>query len=565
MPSSLVGRPGEDVEAVVSILLCRRHERAARRRPGQGDRGVDVAVPADHGRIDVYQVKRYDRSLTSGQWAKIKASYETLVNAVADGHVAVRNWYLVMPLDQSEADAGKFDQLVADGPFELCEWRGLAWLDALASEYPEVVDYYLGDGKARLEQAQRDLMRILDTRDAAVGAANVAATSDGLNALHRSLNRHDPLYRYDFAVGSAADRDSFIPTDPPRSLVFSAQVSDGDVCVTWHVHARCDESVRERQIPIGVRFDVSGDPAVEQALRLFVDYGAPLRTPHGTASISMDLPGGLGGTRESGSVWIGPTAEDAARTYVMRLREVRPDGRIGAPVRLRMSAPTVGARGARLSGEHDGGAFSFEAFHDFEPPAMTVHFSGLELTGRPVADVIDGVEFLYALDGSQLEVAAEHGPFMPFGDAPRSNSDDVRVGEADPAGTDLEALRVLAALQEHTPTTLLVPDFDRVTRGQLREWGIVARVLAGETVTDGRLGELKTELRDPPVGAPDGEHAFCAVTDLVVEVGEQRVTFGQQVLYNSAAHVSSDATNPAGLTVTPRPGVPWTRTAHRGG
>jgi len=161
MPSALVARPGEDVEAVVSMLLCRRHERAARRRPGQGDRGVDVAVPVDNGPIDVYQVKRYDRSLTAAQWRKIKESYDTLVEAVAEGHVAVRNWYLVMPLDQSETDAAKFAQLVASGPFERCEWKGLAWLDALASEYPEVVDYYLADGKARLEEAHRDLMAVL--------------------------------------------------------------------------------------------------------------------------------------------------------------------------------------------------------------------------------------------------------------------------------------------------------------------------------------------------------------------------------------------------------------------
>lgn len=177
----------------MSILLCRRHERAARRRPGRGDRGVDVAVPVDDGRIDVYQVKRYDRSLTAAQWRKIKESYATLVQAVAEGHVAVRNWYLVMPLDQSEADAAKFAQLVASSPFELCEWKGRAWLDALASEYPEVVDYYLADGKARLEEAHRDLMAVLGARTSASDDADTRATTDGLTALHRTLNRHDPL------------------------------------------------------------------------------------------------------------------------------------------------------------------------------------------------------------------------------------------------------------------------------------------------------------------------------------------------------------------------------------
>ena len=64
---------------MVSIMLCRRHERAARRRAGQGDRGVDAFVPVSKGRFDVYQVKRYDRSLTTTQWREIAKSYETLV------------------------------------------------------------------------------------------------------------------------------------------------------------------------------------------------------------------------------------------------------------------------------------------------------------------------------------------------------------------------------------------------------------------------------------------------------------------------------------------------------
>src|SRR6266536_1063495 len=560
MPSALVGRPGEDVEAVVSMLLCRRHERAARRRAGRGDRGVDVFVPVDRGRIDVYQVKRYDRSLTAAQWRKIKESYDRLVEAVAEGHVAVLNWYLVMPLDQSEADAAKFAQLVASAPFERCEWKGLAWLDALASEYPEVVDYYLADGKARLEEAHCDLMAVLGARASASDGADAGATTDGLTALHRTLNRRDPLYRYDFAVGSVDDRDAFVPAEPPGSLVFTVQLSDGDVCVTWHVHARCDESVRERPIPIGLRLDADQDPTLPESLRLFADYGKPFSAPHGTVTISLDLPGGLGGTRENGSVRIGPTAEEAAHRYVMRLRAVGSDGAAAAPVRLEMSAPTVGARGTRLYGEHDGGAFTVEVFHDFEPATMNIRFSALDPTGRPVVSVLDGVEFLHAVAGSSLEVAAEHGPFMAFGDVGTHDGKPEQRDEEPGSGEQavLEALRALAAMQAHTTTTLLVPD--RMTRGDACEWQNVARILAGEIVVDPRLGELRTELQKPPGEPLDGEHAFAVISDLAVRVGKQHVVLGKQALQISAARVLSDPGRPGRLTVTPRPGASWTRT-----
>jgi hypothetical protein len=465
-----------------------------------------------------------------------------------------------MPLDQSEADAAKFGLLVASGPFELCEWKGLAWLDALASEYPGVVDYYLADGKARLEEAHRDLMAVLGARASASDGADARATTDGLTALHRTLNRHDPLYRYDFAVGNADNRDTFVPAEPPATLVFTAQLSDGDVCVTWHVHARCDESVRERPIPIGLRFDADRDPTLRESLRLFANYGKPFSAPDGTAAISLDLPGGLGGTRENGSVWIGPTAEDAGRRYVIRLRATGSDGAGSAPVRLVMNAPTVGARGERLSGEHNGGAFTFEGLRDFEPATMIVRFSAQDLTGKPVASVIDGVEFLHTVAGSRLEVAAEHGPFMPFGNAPARDRNPEQLGEEDDGGEQaiLDGLRALAALQEHTVTTLLVPD--RVTRGDVREWQNVARMLAGVIIVDPRLGELRTELQEPPAEPLDGEHAFAFVGELAVRVGEQHVVLGQQLLQISAARVLSDPDRPGRLTVTPRPGASWTRT-----
>lgn len=352
MPSALIGRSGEDVEAVVSMLLCRRYVRAARRRAGQGDRGVDVMVPADDGRLDVYQVKRYDRPLTASQWAKIRESYKTLARACGEGTLTVRNWYLALPLDQSESDEVKFAEMTAGSLFERCEWRGLAWLDALAAEFPDVIDYYLNNGRARLEETHRDLMSVLRTRDTAAETGDASAASDGLSALYRNLNQHDPHYRYEFAVGDAANRDAYLPQTPPDTLIATAQISDGGTCVTWHVHARCDESLRERPIPVGVRFDPTGSPEFQEALRLFVEYGQPFEGP---AAVSIDLPGGLGGDHDNGTIRIGPTADDAARSYILRMRIAGSADAAPSTARLLMRAPTVGSLGSRLTGEHDGG------------------------------------------------------------------------------------------------------------------------------------------------------------------------------------------------------------------
>jgi hypothetical protein len=552
LPSALTaGHSGEDIEAVVSVLLCRRNERAARRRPGQGDRGIDVLVPTEDGRIDVYQVKKHDRPLTTGQWRRVEESYAAVVAASQEGAVQVRNWYLTMPLNQSEADEARLAEITRDSPFELCEWRGLAFLDGLASEFPEVVDYYLRDGRERVEQAQRDLITILGARDAAGAGSGPDALRGGLAALHRALNRHDPHYAYDIAVTDHSNRDSQIPATPPPGLVFTAQHSDGETCVSWHVYARCDEAVRARPIPIGLSFDVSDDPGLAEDLRLFADYGKPFTAAPGSTAIRIDAPGGLGLDRPSGSVAIGPTVEDAAVSYVLRLR-ARQNG-THVDCALQMSRPTVGSRGSWLSGRHVGGAFTFEAFHVFDVNSMTFKFEVLDPTGLRVSSVLPGLEFLRALPGSVLEAAAEHGPYFVVSDRP------LPADEPEEPDAELEALRVLNGLQEHTPAPLRVPDLGQVTHGEVREWQLVRRILDGQTVEDPSLGAFTAELQQAPADHAAGAHAFMCEAALALRVGGQEVVLGRQVLHLAAADLVADADNPARLTVTPHPGVRWTR------
>jgi hypothetical protein len=118
----------------------------------------------------------------------------------------------------------------------------------------------------------------------------------------------------------------------------------------------------------------------------------------------------------------------------------------------------------------------------------------------------------------------------------------------------------LYEIQQHTATTVLDPNLAVVSVGQAQEWGDIARILRGESVTDRRLGVLTTVLEQPPEQPLTGDNAFMFTTDLVADVGDQRLVVGQQMLHIDAATVHTDPDEPARLTVTPWPDHSWTRT-----
>jgi HJR/Mrr/RecB family endonuclease len=74
-------RDGNEVEAVIANLLYNEDGRAVRVRPGQGDFGIDVILPAaEEAELwDVCQVKKYAANLNSTEKNKIVESFSRLL------------------------------------------------------------------------------------------------------------------------------------------------------------------------------------------------------------------------------------------------------------------------------------------------------------------------------------------------------------------------------------------------------------------------------------------------------------------------------------------------------
>ncbi|MEV4155558.1 hypothetical protein AB0J48_21270 [Nocardia salmonicida] len=71
--------PGETVEEFAAALLLLEHPRGNVITPSRGDRGIDIRIPADGNRFDIYQVKRFTRPLSAKQATNIENSWAEFV------------------------------------------------------------------------------------------------------------------------------------------------------------------------------------------------------------------------------------------------------------------------------------------------------------------------------------------------------------------------------------------------------------------------------------------------------------------------------------------------------
>src|SRR5665647_2900064 len=273
------------------MLLYRENPAATHTRPSRGDGGIDVLVPADDGSgIIVYQVKSFHSNLTASQKAQVERSFHRLVDFANAHDLKVLEWYLTLPLDPTTENLDWLADLTAGHDLTV-GWRGLYFLDGLAGTYPSVVDYYLHDGKERLQAALETLTAVLrielsTSAPASEGGPSApphsgplaaSETVASLSSLHAILNEHDPHFYYDFSVDTIRPE---VPDQP--DLVAAVQQSDETRCVTFKIFARCKASFVERPVPISVKITADPDSDLHRDLQVFEKYGRPLTTPAGS-------------------------------------------------------------------------------------------------------------------------------------------------------------------------------------------------------------------------------------------------------------------------------------------
>lgn len=174
-------------------------------------------------------------------------------------------------MDPTSEDEGWFHQLTAQAPF-LCDWKGQLFWDSEASKHAHVIDYYLRDGKARLEGRVRDLQYLLDQPGTPLRAVDISGRLEGLRA---AINRDDPHYRYEFSTSATA------PTarqEPGLVMTRAVQLADSGWLST-DIFARYPQATEDA--PIGGSMNIVIPPDNDQAgsgslqadVQAFLEFG----------------------------------------------------------------------------------------------------------------------------------------------------------------------------------------------------------------------------------------------------------------------------------------------------
>ncbi|MGB3674241.1 MAG: restriction endonuclease, partial [Candidatus Nanopelagicales bacterium] len=451
--------PG-DVEHLIAMLVYSEHRYAIRVRPSVGDGGIDILVPIDGDptKVVVYQVKSFHDNLTARQKKDIKKSHRALCEYAAAKGLTIVAWRLILPLDPTNENREWLATTIASAGDFPCEWHGLIAVDAMAAKFPKVVDYYVGNGRERLEEAVRGLTELLGiTGGRPLDEGGPLSTSiragdihEIVKTVHETINQHDPHYRYDYSV----DRDRPTVLETPL-LVAAVQRQVGEAWVTVKVSALTVEAPNERPIPINVT--VSAKPGSPDAALVeeFLKYGSQLSLPLGSATFSADLPGGLGTEAPlTCGITMSPRGS-LVEPFDRKLAILDEDGDVVVEVHVVMDAVTTGLQrtGARATGRDILRCFTCEMRTDLTTKQMHISFTMSPIFGRRPSEVIDALRFMNALHPpNTLRVRAAYGP---------SDVDESVIPEAASPPPDLLELQALAecldAIQNHTDTQIRIP------------------------------------------------------------------------------------------------------------
>lgn len=526
-------------ETIIAVMLCRLNPSAVRIRPSQGDGGIDVIQITPDGWI-VDQIKYFAETLDDSQKKQIVKSFGKVRAFAAQQGASIAEWHLVTPLDPTKENRlDWFSTLTANADFT-CEWRGKAHVEGWVSEFPEVVDYYLRDGKDRLAQlvtAVATMCKLFTDSDtiAQQGTLEPADTVTGLRSVYEALNAHDPHYRYGFSVdGELVD----VPPEPHQVAVL--QIETTSCWVTIKVYARYDAAVLDRPVPIVFEVTAAPDSEAARIMTDFQTYGSPvvLDTGDGVSiTVAADLPAGLGQLVSGQIAGFSLTALPAT-PFPARLQLIDAEGNELAIVRLNLQPALTNLDGSGLfiAGTEQHGVFDAELRIQRQAGTVTTKLKGRDPTGLAPDDVLPALRLLSGLHHpNQYRVVGAHGP---------KQGDAIAIPQPDSPSADLLVLtkfvEALSIMQQHTTEQIRVPD-----AAGFGAPAILELIELGQLLKDGRRQSTWTSMSttlSPDTRLPEDGGSLLIVQQATYNLEGRQIELGRvRTILDSVRLTQSEA------------------------
>lgn len=473
--------PGQ-VEALVAMFVNREHPGSTRITPSRGDGGVDI-LDRGAGRSGgdvVYQVKRYTHGFNASQKSSVKDSWDALRSDPRWEDLRVEEWHLVMPWDPSP-EAELWLQELAKDSGVFATWRGLGFVEQLSAKYPDVVDYYLNGGGARIREAQAEVLTLMGLDNVGTATSTKGVTERVQRAL--GMLDHDPHYRFELRFGEGP-----LPTpsvDRPGLVLHTAQgTRDGGKWITVDVIARCAASVDVEPITIKGQFVTEPGTALATEIQEFFEYGAPVYAEDAFTG-ELAAPAGLGLELTSATVQVGPAIDaDLGHNPELHLDVLSPADVVVASVDVERTERSQGVGGGlRVVVREVNGVFELEERWNLAKQTESRHIRSGDITGLPVRVALPGIQFLTELKSpNRIRISPRHA--APAQGVIDEHTDfDWSQEQIGGLAAVRRILEVLNVIQDHAGTVIRVPDFPTVDLSQFQAWRIAAAMLQGRELT----------------------------------------------------------------------------------
>lgn len=466
--------PGDAVEEFVATLILRGHATGNRVTPSRGDRGIDLRV-WNGANWEVYQVKRYCHALTGKQVRDIESSWKTFL-AKTLPLLDVKAWHLVMPWDPTIERLAWLDKLTAESGVN-ANWIGRSQLDYLAAENPQLVDYFYGDGAARLQTLVTNaLLAGSPSPDDETGKGLLDAVVERQAALSISLAEVDPFYRYELEVRPGPLPDQL--TEPAMetrgaALIVYRQISDTQHTV-MRIVPRDALAQFIRPIAQTINFDIS-HPEHRSMVESFVHFGAPIDQ---VPAVSLKSVGPPGATMPVGSAalisFIVPQHDDFPELE-LRLRDENNDVVSMLPLGPAEVSTGIDGFGMRIAAWDTSQSLRAEFRLSRNPDVLNeLSVRTSSISGKSVRRVLAVVDFVAASKhGRTIELAIAGGLPVSAGWEAGQFPNEHRAHWAD-------IVHDLVEIQAHTHVVVQVPH--TLSESSVKEIKSVAQLLRGEVL-----------------------------------------------------------------------------------